>query len=178
MTTDYDSGGYTHEVFVVPDGSWHWAGCAGSISAFENCMDSNGAFYKYKIDNAVWEQNSHRFDFRVTDHDLYYEFNMRILHVIRDAAGSFVSYNWDQRWLFRVKDCLTKDRFLVFSGLNEKADAMLGGTFTRENYAQQNWPLLKGIKVSFGTGQNFPPIIYDALSPSFPFPGYLGVDFS
>ena len=51
-TTDYDTGDYYHELYGVPNGRWHWAGCIQSISAFETCV--KGEFLKYKIDTAVW----------------------------------------------------------------------------------------------------------------------------
>ena len=100
--SEYNNSNYQHELYCVPDGRWNWNGCPKSVSNLESCL--SGDFAKYKLTSAVYNGvKFHVPDFRITEFEFTWDLNGRLLHVVRDSAGAFVTYNWNAFWLVRVE---------------------------------------------------------------------------
>ena len=136
-----------------------------------------GDFLKYKIDTAVWANKKFTFQFRETDYAMVPEMNVLFLHVVRDSGGNFVTYNWNTRWLTRIKDC-TGYAMIYERPEEEKPDAMLGGPFNLNNHDQQSWPLRKKVELQFASFNIWGDTMYNILEPSSPLFGLMYADFS
>ena len=159
----------------MPDGRWNWNGCPKSVSNIESCL--SGDFAKYKLTSAVWQNTRFQVpDFRITEFEFIWDLNGRFLHVVRDSAGAFVTYNWNAFWLVRVETSIQKDKMKIATP--ELADEMWNGPFTSTNYNTQDWPFLKSIPLRFISGDFDKTVYYNALKSGDPGYGFMGGNFA